>query len=180
MATKNKFQLKKNIGKELPAILGRTGANLAGYTVGTAVNKNLGQAKPMVKGLGMLFGGIALQLVDNGYAEAGGYGLSAAGYSVLMGDVSAKVRAKTKEGEKNTLLDILSKTGLAGTADEMPGVDWEEAYRQAAEEGAYEGAPETDGDDYPEEPYYAPDQEAEPEAGGEVALEGVETNKLFI
>lgn len=183
---KTKFGLKKNIGKELPAILGRTGANLAGYTLGSAVNKQMPNAKPLMKGIGLLGAGMALQLVDNGYAEAGGFGLSSVGFSLLMGDVAAKSRAKTKEGDKNPLLDILSKAGLAGPDDMQDGspVDWEEAYRQAAEEqDDAAGYPETDGADggdyYREEDGYEEPDAAGQDGWEDTPLNGVETDALF-
>jgi len=131
---KASFKLKKNLGKQIVPILGHTGSTAAGFVGGRYLNKMITSPKvtPMAKGLGMMVTGIAIQLIDNEYAEDAGKGMFIAGLQT------------SAEGTSNQKVkDISQKMGLIagpGSDDvvvyrdqENNGtIDWNKVYNDAA------------------------------------------------
>lgn len=128
---KTSLKLKKNIGKEIVPILKRTGASAGGYVGGRYLNKMVTspKIKPEYKGLGLMAGGLALQLVDNDYVEDVGKGVFIAG---LQTTAESSTNAKIQDlSRKAGLLAGPSNTVVDEETDGTP-VDWTKVYNDVA------------------------------------------------
>ncbi len=162
------FKLKKNPQDQILPVLGRTAANLGGYTAGKFLNKNITseKIKPVFKGLAMLAVGMAAQLVDNQYVEASGLGMTTAGFDVFIGNTSS---AKVKE--------YAARVGLSGTnEEEADAIDWDEAYEDADLDLDTDEGPEYEDMDDDQEDEEDPNPEAEGEGEG---MSGTGDESLF-